>query len=122
MPDIHLFAAALSVEMTDGFERLVIWVQNVERISGGKMGQELKIESEEAYQLASKLSELTGETLTAAVTEALRRRLAHEEDVQRRIAEVRKITARMRAAMLEEGPLPTSNHDFLYDDETGLPV
>jgi antitoxin VapB len=86
------------------------------------MGQELRIESEEAYRLASKLSKLTGESLSAAVTEALRRRLDHEEDVRKRIAAVREITARMRAAMLEEGPLPTSNHDFLYDDETGLPV
>jgi antitoxin VapB len=86
------------------------------------MGQELKVESEEAYRLASKLSELTGESLSAVVTEALRQRLDHEEDLQKRMAAIRTLTAELRAEMLKEGPLPSSNHDFLYDDETGLPI
>ncbi len=86
------------------------------------MGQELRIESDEAYRLASKLSELTGESLSMAVTAALRRQLAHEEDKRKRIAAVRALAADIRAEMLKDGPLPTSNHDYLYDDETGLPV
>ena len=86
------------------------------------MGQELKIESEEAYRLASKLSQLTGESVSAAVTEALRQRLDHEEDLQKRMTAVRVLTAELRAEMLKDGPLPSSNHDFLYDDETGLPL
>jgi antitoxin VapB len=86
------------------------------------MGNELKIESEEAYRLATQLSALTGESVTDAVTEALRRRLDHERRVQERVAEIRELTAAIRADLLTQGPLPSSNHDFLYDDETGLPV
>ena len=36
------------------------------------MGAQLNIKSEDAYRLASHLSELTGESLTTVVTEALR--------------------------------------------------
>ena len=86
------------------------------------MGQVPRIESDEAVSLASKLSALTGESLSTAVNEALRQRLDQEEELQQRMAEVRAITADMRADMAINGPLPTSNHDFLYDDETGLPV
>jgi antitoxin VapB len=86
------------------------------------MGNELKIDSEEAFRLASQLSELTGENLSTAVTEALRQRLEHERSLHDRMTAIRTITADMRADMLANGPLPSSNHDFLYDDETGLPV
>ena len=43
------------------------------------MGAQLNIKSEDAYRLASRLSELTGESLTAVVTKALRAELAREE-------------------------------------------
>ncbi len=36
------------------------------------MGQQLNIKSEDAYQLASELAQLTGESLTGAVTRVLR--------------------------------------------------
>ena len=85
------------------------------------MGMQLNIKSDDAYQLASKLAELTGESLTTAVTEALRQRLyaeirARERD--ERMARVREITADIRRNLRE--PLPSSNHDWLYD-ERGLP-
>jgi antitoxin VapB len=87
------------------------------------MGTQLNIKSDDAYRLASKLSELTGESLTSAVTTALKERLERVqggEDIEMRLARIREITADMRARM--DKPLPTSNHDWMYDDETGLPI
>jgi antitoxin VapB len=85
------------------------------------MGMQLNIKSDDAYQLASKLAELTGESLTAAVTEALRQRLHAEtrtRERDERMARVREITADIRRHLRD--PLPSSNHDFLYD-ERGMP-
>jgi antitoxin VapB len=42
------------------------------------MGMQLNIKSDDAYALASELATLTGESLTAAVTEAIRQRLERE--------------------------------------------
>jgi antitoxin VapB len=85
------------------------------------MGQQLNIKSEDAYRLASELAELTGESLTAAVTIALRERLERERterDRETRIQRVRAITADIRRHI--EHPLPLSDHSWLYDDD-GLP-
>ena len=43
------------------------------------MGAQLNIKSEDAYRLASRLSELTGESLTAVVTKALQAELERQE-------------------------------------------
>jgi len=86
------------------------------------MGTQLNIKSDEAYRMASQLSELTGESLTAVVTKALQERLSRveaEDSIEARLAKVREITADIRANM--QHPLPTSDHSWLYDDETGLP-
>lgn len=86
------------------------------------MGSQLNIKNDEAYHLASRLSALTGESLTAVVTKALEERLARIEksdSVADRLAKLRDITADIRANM--QHPLPTSDHSWLYDDETGLP-
>jgi antitoxin VapB len=85
------------------------------------MGMQLNIKNEDAYRLASRLSELTGDSLTTVVTRALRAELAREENMRDRDA----LKARLRAIAQEiRAGLPadiTSNHDFLYDDATGLP-
>ena len=90
------------------------------------MGMQLNIKSDEAYRLASKLAELTGQSLTMAVTEALRQRLAAEEKSREKQAMVRDVlalAAEIRAELDKTEGIPiTSNHDWLYDDETGLPV
>lgn len=44
-----------------------------------EMGAQLNIKSEDAYQLASQLSELTGESMTTVVTKALRTELDREQ-------------------------------------------
>lgn len=85
------------------------------------MGAQLNIKSEDAYRLASRLSELTGESLTAVVTRALQAELERAElshDREERLRRVREITADIRRHLRQ--PLPTSNHDWLYD-EYGLP-
>ena len=86
------------------------------------MGTQLNIKSEDAYRLASELSELTGESLTSAVTVALRERLerkraSHERET--RSARLLEIAADIRKHMRE--PLPSSDHSWLYD-ENGFPV
>ncbi len=86
------------------------------------MGTQLNIKSDDAYQLASRLSELTGESLTTVVTEALRERLGRQlqsHSREERLRRVRSITADIRAAMGDT--LPASDHSWLYDEETGLP-
>jgi antitoxin VapB len=84
------------------------------------MGTQLNIKSEDAYRLASRLSELTGESLTAVVTRALRAALEREErtrdteqEVERMLAMGREIRAHMRE------PVSSDLRD-LYD-ENGLP-
>ena len=89
------------------------------------MGMQLNIKGEEAYRLASQLTALTGESLTAAVTEALRLRLEAEEAIRRKAAWKAEILEAARAfrdevMTAEAGPF-SSNHDFLYDKD-GLPV
>jgi len=85
------------------------------------MGAQLNIKSEDAYRLASRLSALTGESLTTVVTRALRAELDREErtrDRQERLLRLRETTADIRRHLRQ--PLPSSNHDWLYDDN-GLP-
>ena len=85
------------------------------------MGAQLNIKSEDAYRLASRLSELTGEGLTTVVTRALRAELEREErtrDRQERLRRLRETTADIRRHLRH--PPPSSNHDSLYD-ENGLP-
>lgn len=84
------------------------------------MGTQLNIKSEDAYRLASRLSELTGESLTAVVTSALRAALEREErirdtdqQVERMLAMGREIRAHLRE------PVSSDLRD-LYD-ENGLP-
>ncbi len=84
------------------------------------MGMQLNIKSEEAYGLASRLAELTGESLTTVVTKALKAELERqqrardvEEKVERMLALGREIRAHLRVPI-------TSDHSCLYD-ENGFP-
>ena len=86
---------------------------------------QLNIKSEEAYRLASRLTELTGESLTTAVTEALRQRLAVEETLRAKAAwkaRILQAAQDFREEIMRANGAPfSSNHDFLYD-EHGLPI
>ena len=82
----------------------------------------LNIKNEEACLLARDLARLTGETMTGAITVALRERLAREKrryDADARVEELLAIGRRC-AASLEPGPSAVEHGDLLYD-EHGLP-
>jgi antitoxin VapB len=85
------------------------------------MGTQLNIKSEDAYRLASQLSELTGESLTTVVTKALRTELDREQRLRGNAAledMLWSIAGDIRANMPDD---VTSDHGWLYDEETGLP-
>jgi antitoxin VapB len=85
------------------------------------MGAQLNIKSDDAYQLASRLAELTGESLTSAVTAALRERLDREQrkkDVEAKVARMLATGREIRAHM---GGPASSDHDWLYGPD-GLPL
>ena len=82
----------------------------------------LKIKNEETCRLARDLARLTGETLTDAITLALRERLAREESRRGLDARVEELLAigRRCAESLQRGPATVEHGDLLYDDH-GLP-
>lgn len=80
----------------------------------------LNIKDPEAHALAQQLAQRTGETLTRAVTEALRERLARVNRVQGPDATAADLLSigRRCAAMLTQPPV---DHAELLYDEHGLP-
>ena len=93
------------------------------------MGAQLKIDSDEAYGLAAELASRRGESIESVVTTALRDALErdrtarecietkHREDVE--YQELRVIVDDIHRHLRH--PPPSSDHSWLYDDETGLP-
>ncbi len=81
------------------------------------LAHQLNIKSEDGYRLATELSVLTGESLTTAVTEALRERLDREQrarDRAARLARLSELAGEIRASLR----LPAgAGHGFLYDDK-----
>ena len=82
----------------------------------------LNIKNDETCSLARDLARLTGETMTGAITVALRERLEREKrrrDLDARVEELLAI-GRCCAETLEPGPSAIEHGDLLYDDQ-GLP-
>ena len=82
----------------------------------------LNIKNEETRRLAGELASLTGETMTGAITVALKERLERERrerSVEARLRKMRAISERC-AKLLRDGPSAVEHGDFLYD-ERGLP-
>jgi antitoxin VapB len=79
----------------------------------------LNIKNDEAHALAARVAEMTGETLTQAVTTALRERLARIEQPDA-LAEDLLALGRDCAARLKE-PWRSADHGALLYDEKGLP-
>ncbi len=81
----------------------------------------LNIKNEETHRLARELAELTGESLTVAVTVAVRERL---DKVRRqhddRLVDSLLAVGRECAAHLKE-PYRSADHGTLLYDERGLP-
>ena len=81
----------------------------------------LNIKSEEAHRLARELASLTGESLTAAVTVAVRERLNRVRgDHDTGLAERLLAIGRDAAKRLKE-PYRSADHADLLYDENGLP-
>lgn len=82
----------------------------------------LNIKNDETCQLASELASLTGETMTGAITVALRERLERESrsrSVEARIEAIEAIAHRC-SELLRDGPPAVEHSDCLYD-EHGAP-
>jgi len=82
----------------------------------------LNIKNDETCRLASELANLTGETMTGAITVALQERLERElrsRSVEARLEAMRAIAQRC-SKLLRPGPSAVEHGDFLYD-EHGLP-
>ncbi len=81
----------------------------------------MNIKNDEAQELARELAKLTGESMTAAVTEALRERLSEVRNKEGRgLAERLLQIGKDCAAHLKEPYRSTEHGDLLYD-EKGLP-
>jgi antitoxin VapB len=81
----------------------------------------LNIKNDEAHLLARELADITRESLTTAVTEALRERLERlRRDRSGSVAKRLLAIGRDCAARLKE-PYRTIDHDALLYDERGLP-
>ena len=81
----------------------------------------LNIKNEEAHRMARELARATGESMTAAVSEAIRERLervrgSSKKELVERILEI----GRECAAHLKE-PYKSIEHGDLLYDEKGLP-
>jgi antitoxin VapB len=79
----------------------------------------LNIKSAEAHRLAVQLAKETGDSITGAVTKAIRAELRRQEDKEKRIARIEKIVA-YTALALKDGP-GSADIDALLYDEMGLP-
>jgi antitoxin VapB len=82
------------------------------------MNMQINIKSAEARELADQITKRTGETITEAVTAALKERL-RKLTVEERKAEVIRLT-RQISERLEE-PWKSADHADLLYDEMGLP-
>ena len=84
------------------------------------MGHILTIDSDEVATLAARLTEMTGEGVASLVAAALRDRLETEQRRREWVAAM--MVATDEFANLLDHPPPGSDHSWLYDDETGLPI
>jgi antitoxin VapB len=83
----------------------------------------LSIKNEEAERLAREVARKNGETVTMAVTVALKERLARQEENTRRKSRSKVLTefSKLCAPLFTDGRSGNDLINDLYDDETGLP-
>jgi len=86
------------------------------------MATQLNIKSDDAYHLASRLSELTGDNLTTVVTRALAAELEREQRLRDKAALKSRLMTMAREIRANMPGDVTSDHGWLYDPETGLPA
>jgi antitoxin VapB len=81
----------------------------------------MNIDNDEAQKLAHKLSELTGESVTAAVTEALRERLERVQNAEGPGLAHRLLRIGKDCAAHLEGPFRSADHGTILYNDNGLP-
>lgn len=79
----------------------------------------LNIKSAEAHRLAVELARKTGDSITGAVTKAIKAELQALDDKEARIARINAITA-YTSKVMRDGP-GSADIDALLYDEMGLP-
>ena len=83
----------------------------------------LNIKNEETHRLARELARRNGETVTLAVTIALKERLERQEEPAKRKSRMEALTrfSEYCAPFFKDGPSGNELINALYDEETGLP-
>lgn len=81
----------------------------------------LNIKNEETHRLAQELARLTGESMTAAVSEAIRERLERVRGKSKKGVAERVMKIAKECAPLWKEPFRSIDHGDLLYDEKGLP-
>jgi antitoxin VapB len=81
----------------------------------------LNIKNEEAHRLAQELSRITGESMTVAVSEAIKERLQRVRGQSNKTLAERLLKIGEECASHLEEPYKSMNIDELLYDEQGLP-
>jgi antitoxin VapB len=81
----------------------------------------LNIKDEEAHRLARELASVTGESMTAAVTEAIRERLGRVRGNSREGLAERIMKIARECGPLWKEPYRSIDHGDLLYDEKGMP-
>jgi antitoxin VapB len=80
----------------------------------------LNIKNEEAHRLAQELARITGESMTVAVSEAIRERLERVRSSKKEMAE-RIMEIAKECGPLWKEPYRSIDHGDLLYDEKGMP-
>jgi antitoxin VapB len=80
----------------------------------------LNIKNEEAHRLAQELARITGESMTVAVSEAIRERLERVRSSRKEMAE-RIMEIAKECGPLWKEPYRSIDHGDLLYDEKGMP-
>jgi antitoxin VapB len=81
----------------------------------------LNIKNEETIRLVRELSRRTGQSMTGAITVAVREQLATEAKSKSGLADWLNELTRETSAMMNDGRASQELFEELYDSETGLP-
>lgn len=81
----------------------------------------LNVKNREAHRLARELSSLTGESMTTAITEALRERIQRVHQQQTTGLADRLVAIGKDCAARLKPPYDAADHGALLYDEEGLP-
>jgi antitoxin VapB len=84
----------------------------------------LSLKNDETEQLVRKLAEMTDESMTTAVTVAVKERIERLEKSDKRKGRLEWLInlSNYTAPLLKDLPPSTEIGDLLYDKETGLPL